>query len=397
MTYSAQPRAENYRTMTSDLAAQINWTWLPALTKWVIDQCIKVQQVPAPTFDEAKRADYIAAQYQALGLENIWIDDWYNVYGLMPGKVHTGPGVMLSAHSDTVFAAGVDLTIRREDDRIYGPGIGDNSMGIAGMLGIARGLQMGNITPPVDLHFVATTREEGLGNLDGMRAAYTHIADSIGAVINMEGLALGFVYNAGIAVRRLKITAKADGGHSWVHFGKHNAINGLIELGARLLRINPPNEPRTTYNIGMIEGGQAINALATEAALWLDMRSESPAELVSLERRVRTFMDEIKRDDLRFEVEIVGDRPAGELDPSHPLVQFALASLEVVSFKGGLHSGSTDGNIPLQAGCPAVTIGVTSGANAHRVDEYIELEPVEAGLKQLILLTLLTSEHITDF
>ena len=397
MTYSAQSRAENYRTITSDLAAQINWTWLPALTKWVINQCIKVQQVPAPTFDEAKRADYIAAQYQALGLENIWIDDWYNVYGLMPGEVRTVPGVMLSAHSDTVFAAGVDLTVRREDDRIYGPGIGDNSMGVAGMLGIARGLQMGNITPPVDLHFVATTREEGLGNLDGMRAAYTHIADSIGAVINMEGLALGFVYNAGIAVRRLKITAKADGGHSWVHFGKHSAINGLVELGARLLRINPPNEPRTTYNIGMIEGGQAINALATEATLWLDMRSESPAELASLERRVRTFMDEIKRDDLRFKVEIVGDRPAGELDPAHPLVQFALASLEVVRFKGGLHSGSTDGNIPLQAGCPTVTIGVTSGANAHRVDEYIELEPVEAGLKQLILLTLLTSKHITDF
>lgn len=371
----------------------IDWQWLNEMSEWVIEQAIAIQQIPAPTFHEAQRAAHVAAQFAALGLTNIQTDALYNVYGLRSGQNPNLPAIMLCAHIDTVFPQDSDLTVQREDEIIHGPGLGDNSVGVAGMLGTARALALSHMpTPECDVWFVATTREEGLGDLGGMKMAFERLRGRIGCVINLEGLAFGHVYHAGIAVRRLRITASAPGGHSWLHFGRESAIHGLVNLGTMITALQPPQQPRTTYNIGIIEGGHSINSIATEASLWLDLRSEDRAALAALEQTVRGQVQMMAKGELKFTIEVVGDRPAGAISTDHPLVQYALAALKQTGVQGSLETGSTDANIPLSVGCPAVTVGITRGGNAHRLDEYIETRTITLGLRQVLLL-LLTSAH----
>jgi acetylornithine deacetylase/succinyl-diaminopimelate desuccinylase-like protein len=165
-----------------------------------------------------------------------------------------------------------------------------------------------------------------------------------------------------------------------------------MQLGARITTKQPPLTPRTTFNIGLIEGGQSINSIATEASMWLDMRSEESKTLAVFEKEVRAEIDQLRSPDVRFEIEVVGDRPAGFIATNHPLVLRALDALAQVGVRGTLETGSTDGNVPLAEGCPAVTVGITRGGNAHRLDEYVEVGPVAQGVRQLILLTLATAQ-----
>lgn len=381
------------KSLVQYFAQRTPWNWLPAAASATLEQAVAIQQIPAPTFEEGERAAYIAAQFHALGLGDIHTDAVHNVWGRLPGQRADVPGVLLSAHTDTVFAAETDLAVRREKGLIYGPGLGDNCMGVAGLLALGRVFREQGWVPDCDLWFLANSREEGLGDLGGMKAAFATLRDRIALVINLEGMAFGHVYRAGIAVRRLHITATADGGHSWLHFGRPSAIHGITRLGAAITAIQPPRIPRTTFNIGMIDGGQTINAIATRASLWLDLRSESPAALAALENEVMTYVDGLTTPDLHFAVEIVGDRPAGAIADDHPLLLGALAALEQVGVHGTLEIGSTDANVPLAAGYPAVTIGITRGGNAHRLDEYIETEPTATGLRQFVLLTLAAAAH----
>jgi acetylornithine deacetylase/succinyl-diaminopimelate desuccinylase-like protein len=360
----------------------------------VIDLAVAIQQIPAPTFEEQKRAQFVRDQFSSMALQAVEIDGLYNVYGMLPGERRDCPGTMIAAHTDTVFSAQTNLSVRRNHETIYGAGLGDNSAGVAGLLVLAQVLTDLQFTPPGDLWFVATTREEGLGDLGGMRAAFERLSGRIGAVINLEGLAFGHIYNAGIAVRRFHITATAPGGHSWLHFGRPSAINAILELGTRIIGLNVPDQPRTTFNIGMIEGGESINSIAAQAGLWLDLRSEDNAALSQLVDRVQQLITAQETADIRFTVEQVGDRPSGALPADHPLVAAALESLERVGFRGTLESGSTDANVPLSLGMPAVTIGITRGGNAHRLDEYMEIAPIENGMRQLIMLTLAASAWV---
>jgi len=377
--------------LVEQIDSALKWDWLPTRTQQVIEEAITIQQIPAPTFHEQDRAGYIAQRFASIGLKQIDTDDFYNVYGLLPGKKQ--PGIMISAHTDTVFEQNTNLEIRREKDLIYGPGLGDNSMAVAGLLGLASSIQQLSITPGCDVWFVANSREEALGDLGGMKAAFARLQSRICQVINLEGMAFGHVYHAGIAVRRLHITATAEGGHSWLNYGRASAVHGIVELGARITALHPPQMPRTTYNIGMIDGGQTINAIATKASLWLDMRSEDSATLAAFEQKVRAQVDAVAKPDLPITTEVVGDRPAGSVAPEHPLVQAALAALALVGVRGTLEIGSTDANIPLAYGIPAVTIGITRGGNAHRLDEYIEIQPVADGLHQLVLLALAATQQ----
>jgi acetylornithine deacetylase/succinyl-diaminopimelate desuccinylase-like protein len=360
----------------------------------VIDLAVAIQQIPAPTFEEQKRAQFVRDQFSSMALQAVEIDGLYNVYGMLPGERRDCPGTMIAAHTDTVFSAQTNLSVRRNHETIYGAGLGDNSAGVAGLLVLAQVLTDLQFTPPGDLWFVATTREEGLGDLGGMRAAFERLSGRIGAVINLEGLAFGHIYNAGIAVRRFHITATAPGGHSWLHFGRPSAINAILELGTRIIGLNVPDQPRTTFNIGMIEGGESINSIAAQAGLWLDLRSEDSAALSQLVDRVQQLIAAQQTAEIRFTVEQVGDRPSGALPADHPLIAAALESLERVGFRGTLESGSTDANVPLSLGMPAVTIGITRGGNAHRLDEYMEIAPIENGMRQLIMLTLAASAWV---
>ena len=374
--------------LISQLDSQLNWDNLAEIAAWTIDQGLVIQQIAAPTFSERLRGEYVASQFKTLGLEQVDMDSTGNVYGLLCGQQPNLPAMMLSAHLDTIFAADTDLTVRREAETICAPGLGDNSIGVAGLLAIPYMLRRLNQMSQCNLWLVATTREEGLGDLGGMKAAYQRLRNEIQCVINLEGLAFGHVYHAGIAVRRLHIAATTPGGHSWLHYGHPSAVHAIVQLGAQLTGIHTPQSPRTTYNIGMIEGGEAINAIASKASLWLDMRSEEREALHALEAQVRERIEALTTDEVSFSVRVVGDRPAGHLSPQHPLTQMALAALNQVGVRGSLETGSTDGNVPLSEGCPAVTIGITRGGNAHRLDEYIEIQPAASGLRQLILLTL---------
>ncbi len=376
------------------LLERLNWRPLAEHCAWLLEKSTLLQQIPAPTFQEAQRAAQVLSEMQALGMESIAIDELSNVYGLIRGEQPDAPALLISAHTDTIFPQDTDLSLRCAPDLIAGPGLGDNAIGAASLLALARYLRSEGITPACNIWFVATSREEGLGDLGGMRAAFERLRAQVGCVINIEGLAYGHVYNGGIAVRRLHIKVRTEGGHSWLHFGRPSAIHSLIELGARLLTIRPPVSPRSTYNIGMIGGGTAINAIATEAYIWLDLRSETQDGLAQLEAQVMNYVHQMRREDLQLTVETVGDRPAGMLLAHHPLVQDALEILRLLGVQGTLEAGSTDGNIPLAFGCPTVTIGITRGGNAHRLDEYIELTPIGDGLRQLIVLALITTERL---
>jgi tripeptide aminopeptidase len=360
------------------MRTNINWQ---QMARSVLDRAIAIQQIPAPTFDELERAQMIAEELRKLDVRDVAVDDVYNVIGTVPGE-RAGAGVMVAAHLDTVFSREADLRLKDKGNVIYGPGLGDNSLGVASILGLIETLRQAQIIPPVNLHVAITSREEGLGDLGGMRVAYERFKGQIKAVVNIEGLAFGHVFRAGIAVKRLHILATAPGGHSWIHFGKPSATHAIVNLGAAITQLVPPESPRTTYNIGMIEGGQSINSIAAQAGLWLDMRSEDTGTLNALEMQVHEQVVALTTDEVQFDVEVVGQRPAGIVAMDHPLVQMAMQALADVGAQGTLQSGSTDGNIPLADGCPTVTIGITRGGNAHRMDEYVEKKPIALGLEQ---------------
>jgi acetylornithine deacetylase/succinyl-diaminopimelate desuccinylase-like protein len=359
----------------------------------IIQDAVTVQQIPAPTFDEGRRAAFLSERFVQGGLQDVVIDDVHNVYGRWPGTDPTRPAVLVSAHTDTVFPLETDLAIRYIEDRIYGPGLGDNSLGVAGLLALMAIFRARALHPAADIWFVANSREEGLGDLGGIRAAWQKLGGRLGAAIVIEGMALGRIYHAGIAVRRLRVTCQAPGGHSWLHFGRPSAIHSLIELGAQIVALQPPEQPRTTFNIGLINGGHSVNSLATSAELYLDLRSESPETLAALERQVLDMMESVRRPCVTFTSAVVGDRPAGRISADHPLVQLATAALETIGCAPAYETGSTDANGLLANGLPTVTVGISTGGNAHRLDEYIETGAIADGIWHLFLLALAAADH----
>ncbi|HVO42353.1 MAG TPA: M20/M25/M40 family metallo-hydrolase [Aggregatilineales bacterium] len=373
-------------TRVAQLAAAVDNLRSAIVSEAVLREAIAIQQIAAPTFDEARRAEYVARRLT--GLDSLEVDALHNVYACWPGVDRNRPAVLVCAHMDTVFDTQTPLTVQIQDGNVIAPGIGDNSLGVAGVLTLADILRKQSEPLPVDVWFVANTREEGLGNLDGMRAVYRKLAPRLGSVLVIEGMAYGRIYHAGIAVRRLEIRCTTPGGHSWLHFGRPSAIHHLVRLAAEIVALQPPATPRTTYNIGTIEGGRTVNTIASDASLLLDLRSEDCEILAALEAAVMRIVEVEHRPDVTFTVKVVGDRPAGAIPVDHPLVQMGSDVLQLLGVKPALEAGSTDANIPLSQGLPAIVVGITHGGNAHRLDEYIETQPIADGMWQLLLLTL---------
>jgi len=358
----------------------------------ILAEAIQIQQIHAPTFHELARANHALSRFGNLGLEDTTIDAVYNTSGRLRGSNPESPALLISAHTDTVFTSDTDLTVRREKGRVYGPGLGDNSLGVAALIALADTLRQFHINPPADIWFLANSREEGLGDLGGIRAFYERHGKELGTAIVLEGMALGQVYHAGIAVRRLRIICQAEGGHSWQRFGEPNAIHTLVQIGAQVAKLQPPPTPKTTFNIGLIDGGHSVNSLATEASFYLDLRSQETAALADLEGQVMAIVRHFEAtDSVAITVDVVGDRPAGTIDRTHPLVRAAEVALQTVGIQPSFEASSTDANLLLANGIPAVTIGITRGSHAHRPDEYIETGPIAAGLRQVLLLTLAAS------
>ncbi len=377
----------------SEIIEQVSQSWQhirkDLTLEAVLDRTISVQQIPAPTFAEQERAEWVEHAFQKIGLTNVERDNIHNVIGwLNPPQDNTNPIILVSAHLDTVFPADTDLSLERRGNRVYAPGIGDNSLGVGAVLLLAEVLtEHLKTSKNISLGFIANSREEGLGDLDGIRTVVDGLPhERIQGAIILEGMALGAVYNTGIAVRRLKIKATAEGGHSWLHFGKPSAVHTLTKLCADITDIEVPLQPRTTYNIGEMRGGHSINSIATEAECLLDMRSSNLETLEQLQRTVQALIDKYQSDAVPLTVEIIGDRPPGNLSADHPLIRMAIKAYQQIGLKPSLEQGSTDANYLLSRNIPATVVGISYGGNAHRLDEFIETEPIADGMWSLLLL-----------
>ncbi|MBL0346507.1 M20/M25/M40 family metallo-hydrolase [Candidatus Villigracilis affinis] len=312
------------------------------------------------------------------------MDSLGNVYARLPGKQKKAKPLIVSAHLDTVFPTSISLQVKKEAERILAPGIGDNSLGVAALFGILWSLRERNISLQHDVWFVANVGEEGLGDLRGMRGVVERFNDNVIGYLVLEGLALGHVYHRAIGVRRYRISVKTAGGHSWSDYGKPSAVHELAALVTQLTEVRLPREPRTTLNVGTFGGGTGINVLASEAKCELDLRSEDPKTLLKLIHQVEDLFKNADRSGVKVLAEIIGERPAGEIPADHPLVQLAVTCTREQGLEATLTSGSTDANIPLSNGIPAVVMGITTGGSAHTPQEYINVEPVGKGLESLV-------------
>ncbi|MFW5685252.1 MAG: M20/M25/M40 family metallo-hydrolase, partial [Spirochaetota bacterium] len=302
-----------------------------------------------------------------------------------------------------------------------GPGIGDNSLGVAALLALAtaygaaareaRDGEAELVRPACDIWLVANAGEEGLGDLRGIRTALDHVRSrtprGVGAAIVLEGLALGGVYHRGIGVKRFRLEVRTPGGHSWADFGSPSAVHELLLRLARIVKLKIPSAPRSSINVGTIEGGTSINSIASHARAEIDLRSESAAGVEELVRRVADATGCSSEEDggrgglrgigaalgrafgaareggVQARLVPIGDRPAAEIPADHPLVDAAVRALAAVGLRAELRTGSTDANALLAGGVPTVCVGISTGAHAHRVDEYVNVDPIERGLKQL--------------
>jgi len=373
----------------------------------LIKLSVQVQQIPAPTYDEKVRADWVANYFRDLGIAEVSQDEVYNVYARIPGK-QAGPSLVLSAHTDTVFPAETDLTVRYAPDeqRVYGPGLVDNSAGVAALLTLAEKLQ-GLEAPPIDIWLVANSCEEGLGDLRGMRAAIDHLESTlpggVGASIVIEGIGIGRIVHRALGSRRFRISVNAPGGHSWSDFGSGSAIHTLVQLANDVAQLKPPVDPRTTFNIGGIGGGTSINTIAQQASLELDLRSESPAALAEIVSQVQAIVSAYQTQHwldqgIQVTAEMIGDRPAGEIEKEHPLVDAAHQALIAsgITHRFELQISSTDANIPLSRGIPSVCVGMTDGGDAHRLTEWLDPTLFPQGVSHLLLLTWWAADWLSE-
>jgi tripeptide aminopeptidase len=361
-----------------------------SIVKRVLDLAIEIQQIPAPTFYERRRAEFVRERFEAEVLTDVSIDDIGNVYARLPGAGEVPP-LVISAHLDTVFPACTDLTIIIGEDKIAGPGIGDNALGVAGLFGLLWGFRNNKGGKhagqfPGDIWLVANVGEEGLGNLCGMKAVVDRFKEQVLGYVVLEGMAFGQIYHHGLNVKRFRITVNTPGGHSWVDFGQPSAIHILANLITRFESIPLPQNPRTTMNVGMINGGTSVNTIAAQASLELDLRSEGSQALDVVTKKVEKLVQEAVQKDAKIIVEMIGERPSGQISVRHPLVLLAVRCLQQQGLTPRFNAGSTDANIPLSRGLPAICLGLTTGGGAHTLAEHIRTDQVSQGLDQLVCL-----------
>lgn len=372
-----------------------------ALIKRVLDLAVNIQQIPAPTFSEAQRSAFIFECFQSEGLSDVAVDQLGNVYARLPGTGDALP-LVISAHMDTVFPASTDLQVSFEAGKITGPGIGDNSLGIAGLFGLLWGLRKkagnGSRTHyPGDVWLVSNVGEEGLGNLCGMKAVVDRFGDQVLGYIVLEGMALGQIYHQALNVKRYRISVKTPGGHSWVDYGRPSSVHILAGIITRLDALDLPKKPRTTLNIGVVKGGTSVNTIAESASLELDLRSEGQHALESVSSMVEKLVQEANRGEIRVLAELTGHRPSGKISIRHPLVRLAVRCIQQQGLTPHFNAGSTDANIPLSKGLPSICLGLTTGSGAHTTGEFIRTDLVSKGLDQLVCLVEAIFQETTRF
>ena len=335
---------------------------------------IEIAQVPAPTGAEAERAALVRSWWERDGLREVHVDAVGNVWGQMRGG--DGPVVILCAHLDTVFGAQVPHTVRIEGGTLFGPSVGDDSVGLASLS--AAGMALSARGVPVWL--LATVGEEGLGNLCGVSAALDAPPAPVAAFVAVEGNYLGRISTVGVGSVRRRVRVLGPGGHAWEAAETPSAVHALGQLVASIAAT--PRRRGTSVNVGRIGGGEGINMRAREAWLELDLRADDPDALAAMAREVEDLLGRIDPP-LTVDQDVLGDRPAGHVDPDHPLVRAATEALAEVGTSATSPTTSTDANAAHARGIPAIAVGVTRGSGEHTPGEWIETAPIEDGVRAL--------------
>ena len=357
----------------------------------------RLTEIPSPPFKEKVRAEYFLKRFQELGLANASIDSEGNVIGIRKGAA-SGPKLVVSAHLDTVFPEGTDVTVKEKDGMLLAPGIGDDSRGLAALLAVLKAMNENRIKTVGEVVFVGTVGEEELGNLRGVKALFRDHKD-IDGFISVDGLNIGRIVNQATGSHRYEIIFKGPGGHSFQEFGLPSAIHAMGRAIAKISDVQTTSDPKTTFTVGTVRGGTSVNAIAAEARMAIDMRSDNTEELLKLEANVLALIkaavtEENRRwgsDKISADIKLIGARPAGAVAEDAAIVQASRRAVTAVSRPARVTfaGSSTDSNLAMSLGIPAVTIGGGGEGGAwHSQREWYK--PTDAYLgPQLLLLTVL--------
>jgi acetylornithine deacetylase/succinyl-diaminopimelate desuccinylase-like protein len=362
-----------------------------------IDEQVRVCEIPAPPFKEEARAAEMERIFKSLGLKDVRIDKAGNVIGVRPGA-SAHPNLLFQAHLDTVFPEGTDVKVKRDGDTLRAPGIGDDCRGLAMMMGVIKALDEAHVQTPGTITFAADTGEEGLGDLRGTKELFNvTLKGQIDKFISVDGTGLS-ITNTGVGSYRYRAAFKGPGGHSFGAFGLGNPIQAMGRAIAKIDAFEVPAKPKTTFNVGRVGGGTSVNAIPFEAWMEVDMRSSDKDSLETLNSKYKAAVDaaveeENKRWKGRGPVsvsnELVGYRPAGETAPDSAIVKTAIEVNKLFGASTDLREGSTDSNVPMNLGIPAITIGGGGqGSAAHALDESFNTKDSYLGTQRGILLAI---------
>ena len=370
-------------------------------------ELVELTEIAAPPFEEAARAARYAELLGGAGLDDVWMDAVGNVVARRRG-LGSGETVAIVAHLDTVFPAETDVSVRRQGDRLYAPGIGDNTRGLVLLLNVARALAGAAVRTVGDILFVGSVGEEGLGDLRGVRHLLRAGGPQVDQFIAIDGGSDSRVVNQALGSIRYRVTVTGPGGHSWGDFGLANPAHALgraifyfDEAAAEVVNAEAP----TSYNVGRIGGGTSVNAVPYESWAEIDMRSVDPGQLGRMDAVLRSAVDRAvdeqnrgrdRGEPLAVDIELIGERPSGTVDPATPLIQRALAVTRLLGLTPQLGAASTDANVPIAGGTPAVTIGRGgTGGGAHSLDEWWAASDAHIGTERALLL-LVASAGLAD-
>ncbi len=371
--------------------------WLAKNLDWVTSEQIRITEIPAPEFSEGPRGEYIRKLLESAGLK-VKTDSVGNVIGERAGA-DSKSVVLVAAHMDTVFPAGTDVHVKHNGARLEAPGIADNGAGLAALVAVAHALNEGKVRTDLSLVFAADVGEEGEGNLRGIRKLVEDYRPRLRAVIAIDGASTDHITTMALASRRIEATVSGPGGHSWSDFGEPNPITALARAIVRFSAVNPPDEPRTTFNVGVMEGGTSVNSIPFRASIKVDLRSESEAQLEPLEAALRGAVQAGIEEEiavarahdgsLEAKFKVLGIRPGGQLAPDAPLLEAIRNVDRYLGNRARLERSSTDANLPLSVGIPAVAVGGGGhGGGSHSLTEWYDPTDRELGVKR-VLLTLL--------
>jgi tripeptide aminopeptidase len=364
----------------------------------VTRELVEICEIEAPPFGEEARGAWFLSRFEELGLADARRDDVGNVVAVRPGAGRS-PLVVISAHLDTIFPPGTDCRVRARGPRLCAPGIADDSVGLAALLAAARALDAGGVVTEGSILFLATVGEEGEGDLRGVRHFFSdpETAASVSAFVSLDGPGVERVTHRALGSRRYAVTLAGPGGHSWGDFGIVNPVHALGRAIARLASYPVPIEPRTTFNVGHVSGGSSVNTIAEEASMRVDLRSTSAVELARVEGFFKQAVADAVAEENRLHapsgttiearVEAIGSRPSGETPEDAFLVRAVVEASRAVGIRTQFDCSSTDSNVPISLGIPAVTIGAGgTSANTHSTAEWYDPTGREAGLKRLVLM-----------